>query len=191
MRYLIALMLVALGAAACSGTEQTAKQAPPPASASGTTTPRPPTGDPGDITDHSNDEPSAMALGSTAEITSDDGTDGTVTVTKLTISTRPGVDYGERPQRGYFLIFTVRLAASKQLSVDEYEFYVATRSGEHIDEGDAHSIDAADYDKVLGFAELNAGEHKTGLLVFDSPSKLGTLNYAPNYEGGPIASWSF
>ena len=75
--------------------------------------------------------------------------------------------------------------------MSEDEFYVATKNREHIDEGDGNSYDAINYDEALSYAELNAGEHKTGLLVFDSPSKHGTLNYAPNYESGPIASWTF
>jgi hypothetical protein len=190
MKRILIPALIALGltAAACGTSEQTAKQAPAPASTPATT-PAPPTSDPGDITDHSNDDPSAMALGGTAEITSDDGTDGTVTVSKLEITTRPADPYGSKPRRGYFLIFTVKLRADSQLSVSEDEFYVATKSGEHVDEGDGNSYEATT--DTLGYAELNAGEHKSGLLVFDAPSKHGTLNYAPNYEGGPIASWTF
>jgi hypothetical protein len=192
MKRILIPALIALGltAAACGTTEKTAEQAPPSSSAPAST-PTPPTSDPGDITDNSTDEPSAMALGGTAEITSEDGTDGSVTVSKLKITTRPADSYGSKPDRGYFLIFTVKLRADKQLSVDEYEFYITTKSGEHVDEGDGNSYDAANYDDVLSYVELNAGEHKTGLLIFDAPSKHGTLNYAPNYEGGPIASWTF
>jgi hypothetical protein len=38
---------------------------------------------------------------------------------------------------------------------------------------------------------FNTDEHVTTLLVFDSPRKHGTQNYSPNYEGGPIATWTF
>jgi hypothetical protein len=190
MKRILIPALIALGlTAACGTTEKTAEPAPATSSAPATTPA--PTSDPGDITDNSDNEPSAMALGGTAEITSDDGTDGSVTVSKLEITTRPADEFGSKPDRGYFLIFTVKLRADGQLSVSEDEFYVATKSGEHVDEGDGNSYDAINYDDLLSYAELNAGEHKTGLLVFDAPSKHGTLNYAPNFEGGPIASWTF
>ena len=36
---------------------------------------------------------------------------------------------------------------------------------------------------------MNARQHKTGYIVFDSPVRHGTLEYDPNFEGEPIVPW--
>jgi hypothetical protein len=194
MKRILIPALIALGltAAACGTTDKTAEQAPATSSAS-TTTPPPPTSDPGDITDDTLNEPSTMRLGDVAEITSEDGKNGgTIEPSKLRISTTPYDEYGSGPAEKYFLIFTVKLRAEAD-GFDTYsdDFYIKTKSDERISADEGNSYDAVDYDKTMGYEELNDGEHVTKLLVFDSPSKHGTLNYSPNYEGGPIASWTF
>ncbi|MGH8836438.1 MAG: hypothetical protein ACRDWG_15795 [Actinomycetes bacterium] len=66
-----------------------------------------------------------------------------------------------------------------------------TGKGERLDEGNGNSWDAVDFDDLLGAVELNDGEHKTGLLVFDSPARHGILVYSPILGSGPIVSWKF
>ncbi len=52
------------------------------------------------------------------------------------------------------------------------------------------SYDAVENDNDL-FGTVNAGNSMTGQLYFDLPSIHGELVYAPNYDGAPIAQWSF
>jgi hypothetical protein len=133
-----------------------------------------------------------LALGDSATITAD-GTDaGVINVKNLKITTRPYDKLiGSKPEEGSFLIFTVSLEADAYFDVLEDDFYVKTGKGEHIDEGGGSSLGAVDLDDLLGYVELNAGEHQTGLLVFDAPVKHGILAYAPNLEAGPIVTWKF
>jgi hypothetical protein len=137
-------------------------------------------------------QPAVLALGDSATITAD-GTDvGMINVKSLTITTRPYDELlGFKPEEGYFLIFTVSLQADAYVDILADDFYVKTSKGEHIEEGGGNSWDAVDLDDLLDYVALNAGEHQTGLLVFDSPVKHGILAYAPNLAGGPIVSWKF
>jgi hypothetical protein len=43
----------------------------------------------------------------------------------------------------------------------------------------------------LGYTTLAAGETASGKLVFDVPSRHGQIVYAPNYDGQPVAEWSY
>lgn len=136
-------------------------------------------------------EASALEIGDTAVISWGSGDTGNITVSNLETTTTPYDEYGEGPKNDQFLIFTVDLKAdADQFDVDEYEFYVVI-DGTRYDEGEGNSIDAADYDDQLGYVVLNAGESKSGVLVFDVPEGKGELFYAPNFEGGAIASWKF
>jgi hypothetical protein len=106
-------------------------------------------------------------------------------------STQPADSYGDAPKNGTFVIFTVDLDADATMDVYEDDFYVVDDDGKRFDQGGGNSWDAIDYDDQLGYAELNAGENRSGLLVFDLPMEHGTLAYAPNYDGGPIGTWEF
>lgn len=135
------------------------------------------------------DEPGA--IGDTVVIEWGSGDTGHITVSDLVVATRPYDEYGETPKHGRFLIFTLDLEAqADQFDVTEYEFYVVI-DGTRYDEGEGNSSYAADYDDQLGYVTLNSGERKSGVLVFDVPDGAGELFYAPNYEGGAIASWTF
>ena len=76
------------------------------------------------------------------------------------------------------------------LSIED-DFYVQTRTGKRVHEGNGNSWDAVDIEDLLDSAEPKAGGRKTGKLVFDSPVKHGVLVFAPNLEGDPITSWRF
>jgi hypothetical protein len=187
------IVTVSLTGGSKSASPNDSISSPSPAASAPAVPVAPPTNDPGDITDDTLDEPSTMALGDAAEITSEDGENGgTIEPSKLRISTTPYDSYGSGPAEKYFLIFTVKLRAEADgFDTAGDDFYVKTGSGERVSTDEGNSYDAVDYDKTMGYEELNDGEHVTKLLVFDSPSKHGTLNYSPNYEGGPIATWTF
>lgn len=82
-----------------------------------------------------------------------------------------------------FLIFTVRVDGLALTSVYQGDFYVVTRNGTRIDSGGGSSFDAVNYDDTLARAEVAAGQHKTGYIVFDSPVRHEMLEYDPNFEG--------
>jgi hypothetical protein len=183
----LAFAVLAAVVAACGTGEQVATSPAP--SDSHSTTRSTPTPEP--VEDDTTDEPATLALGDTATITTDGQDSGEITVSKLRITTRPYDEFGSPPKRDYFLIFTMKLSATGNLEVFDSDFYVLTGKGEHIDATDGNAFDAIDYDDALSLVELHEGEHKTGLLAFDAPSKHGKLAYAPNYEGGPIVVWKF
>jgi hypothetical protein len=137
-------------------------------------------------------DPTVMQVGDGFIFTQDGTEAGSIVIEQLERTTRPyESDYGSGPKRNVFLLFTVRVEATASTDVYEDDFYVVTGDGERVDHGDGNSYDAVDMDDMLGWAELNAGQHTTGVLVFDSPVKHGTLAYDPNYEGEPIATWEF
>jgi hypothetical protein len=135
------------------------------------------------------DEPAE--IGDTVAVEWGSGDTGHITVTDVKSTTKPYDQYGSGPKHDRFVIFTVDLEAqADQFDVYEDDFYVVI-DGTRYDHGEGNAYDAADYDDQLGYAELNAGEKKSGLLVFDLPEGSGELFYAPNFEGGAIASWKF
>jgi hypothetical protein len=136
-------------------------------------------------------ENEAGEVGDTAVVSWGSGDTGKITVADMETTTKPYDEYGEGPKYDRFLIFTVDLGAeADQFDVYGDDFYIVI-DGTRYDHGEGNSFDATDYDDQLGYAELNAGETKSGLLVFDVPEGSGELLYAPNYEGGAIASWRF
>jgi hypothetical protein len=187
-----ALLTAGLLLTACGGTETAT-----PAAAT-TPIPAPTAGDPGSVStppdlpiEEETNTPAELTVGDTATITGDGVDTGTIKVSKLRIVTGPGYSYGEPPKSGYYLIFTVKLnAKAPAVYVGEDEFYVRTPDGQHVDSGEGNAYMAIE-GNTLGSADLNTGEHTTGFLTFDSPTKHGKLAYSPNYDGEPVAWWSF
>ena len=65
--------------------------------------------------------------------------------------------------------------------------------GQHYDEGNGHAYEAltsAQSGQDLS-STLSAGETATGYLAFDVPAVHGTIVYAPNSDGQPLATWSY
>lgn len=140
-------------------------------------------------------EPSTLdqpaEIGDTIVVEWGSGDTGHITITDMESTTKPYDQFGSGPKHDRFVIFTVDLEAqADQFDVYEDDFYVVI-DGTRYDHGEGNAYDAVDYDDQLGYAELNAGEKKSGLLVFDLPEGSGELFYAPNFEGGAIASWNF
>jgi hypothetical protein len=137
-------------------------------------------------------QPGVLALGDPATVPGDITGAGVITVRSLKITTRAyDTSVGSKPRNGYFLIFTVSFKADGYFDIFEDDFYVKTSNGERIDEGGGNSWDAVDFYDLLDLLVVNAGERRTGLVVFDSPVKHGVLAYAPNAKGNPIVSWKF
>jgi hypothetical protein len=136
-----------------------------------------------------------LPLGLPAGITQG-GTDAaTVNVKSAEVFTTPADQYGEAPQNGYYIKARVSARALASFTggfdVTSSDFYVKA-GGEHVQEGDGNAYYALpDSQSELGYVTLAAGEHTSGWLVFDSPAPHGTIVYAPNLDGQPVASWKF
>lgn len=136
-------------------------------------------------------QPATGTIGDTV-VVSEWGDDvGSITVAEIETSTAPASEWGDEPQNGHFVTFMVELEAIKSMDVFSGDFYAVTEDGERFDEGNGNAYQAIDLGQSLSFAELNAGEHTSGTLVFDLPAPAGKLAYDPNWDGGPVAYWEF
>lgn len=159
---------------------------PPPAPATPPTTPPAQAG------------PDQLQAGQTETLTQTaSGTPvGTVTVAKQAVTTYPADSYGEAPANGYYVIVKVTAAADPANHdgwfVSPLDFHAVVH-GQHYDEGNGHAYEAltsAQSGQDLS-STLSAGETATGYLAFDVPAAHGTIVYAPNSDGQPLATWSY
>lgn len=112
-----------------------------------------------------------------------------VTITSATNTTQ-SYDGLESPEYGYFVIFNISVMSNfNGFNIDSLDFYV-TINGQQYDEGNGNSIFATENDEDIT-GTVNAGNTVTGQLYFDLPSIHGELVYSPNYDGAPLAEWSF
>jgi hypothetical protein len=166
------------GNVSASGTAGTTTSAPPAATT--TTTPPAPSG------------PQSLSAGQTLEVTENGQPAAHILVSKF-VSTTYSADGFSSPQNGYFLIVTVTVTSETNgFNVNDLDFYVL-ENGNHYQYGNGNSFDATSgaNNDLTTMNGLNSGESETGQLVFDVPATHGQLVYAPNYQGGPIAEWSF
>jgi len=139
-----------------------------------------------------------LALGQTETLVdpSNNAPLGTVTVESVTMTTRPGQSFGDRPANGFFVAVHVKATADPSNTdgwdIAEPEFYDLVR-GTHYDPGNGNAItaltdaqSAADITTVLA-----AGESARGWMAFDVPSRHGYIVYAPNSNGQPVAEWKY
>lgn len=114
----------------------------------------------------------------------------TVTITSMANSTQSSDPYGEAPQNGYFVVAQVTAASQFDgFDINETDFYVLV-GGVHYDVNNGNSY-FGDENATDITTTLNAGESASGQLLFDLPSTHGTLVWAPNFSGAPVAEWSF
>ncbi len=135
--------------------------------------------------------PMSLSVGETLDITQNGTAAGTVTITSMSHTTQSS-DGFESPEYGYFVIANVKITSTiNGLNIDELDFYV-TINGQQFQEGNGNSYDAAGFNENSDITTtLNAGEYVTGQLVYDLPAYHGQLVYAPNFDGAPLATWSF
>lgn len=118
-------------------------------------------------------------------------TAATITITKVQVTTQPAdPSVGQAPQNGYYVIATVTVRASQDgFNVNALDFYCLTH-GQHYDEGDGNAFEAVDNPADIT-STLNSGETATGQEVFDVPHPHGKIVYSPNFDGAPIAYWTY
>lgn len=117
-----------------------------------------------------------------------------VTVTSYgRASTVPLTAYASGPANGFFVTFTVQMVAEAQDTTayvaDPSNFYVL-ENGTHYDQMSGNAFENVPHPS-LQFTQLAPGENISGNITFDVPAPHGLLAYAPNYNGLPIAEWSF
>jgi hypothetical protein len=138
--------------------------------------------------------PSTMGLAPGQSVTvndSDMGYHGTVTITGAKVVTGPQTEFGSAPAHGYFVIATVKAAASGgQLDINPLDFY-AKAAGQHFGSMDGNAMGAIDSSQELTASTLNGGETATGQIVFDVPSAHGQIVYAPGLNSQALASWNY
>jgi hypothetical protein len=188
---LIVVISLALGTAVDSTRQHATASSTTPAAAPADTTA------PADTSPPVPAGPDMQPMGGTETLTeTDTGTTiGTLAISSPRVTTYPADSYGSRPQHGYYVIVTARAGADQGYAsgyeVSTSDFY-ALASGQHYDEGDGNAYDAlSDVNSELGYTTLAAGETTSGKLVFDVPSRHGQIVYAPNYDGQPVAEWSY
>jgi hypothetical protein len=141
--------------------------------------------------------PEQLSLGQTASITQEGSEAATVTVSRVRLTGQPAdPQFGSAPQHGDFAIVSVqvqtRASFTGGFNINPLDFYVLAAGGTHYDEGNGNAYNAlATPDAELSASTLAAGENVAGKIVFDVPAGHGRIVYAPNFDGQPVAEWSY
>lgn len=114
-----------------------------------------------------------------------------IDVTKVATTSNPPDEYSDPPQHGYFATFTVHAvnahASAQGIDISPSDFYVLIKDQHYTsDSGHAYEITS-----TLDYVTLAPTESTKGTVAFDIPARHGQLVYAPNYDGLPLAYWSF
>jgi hypothetical protein len=142
--------------------------------------------------------PAQLNVGDSADITQTGADAATITITYVALNSSPAdPQFGSAPQNGDFAIATVTVQTLSGFTggfdINPLDFYVLSPQGTQYTEGSGNAYDAlASPNEELNAATLGAGQNTTGKLVFDvPPGHGGMIVYAPNYDGQPVAEWSY
>ena len=170
-------------AATKNATQATEVPISPPADTGAT----PPDSTP-DVTSPPASAPSELAVGDTGSFTSDGGGAADITVTKVDAATREPGEFGDTPEHGWFVILHVtETGTGGSYDVNPLDFYAKASNGFHAED----TAIVTHWGPSLDYGTLHDGEHLSGTLVYDVPTRHGKLVYSPNYQGEPLASWSY
>jgi predicted secreted protein len=140
-----------------------------------------------DVTEPPANTPSDLAAGDTGSFTSDAGA-GDITVTKIQAATRDPGEFGERAKHGWYVVIHLKATGtSGSYDVNSFDFYAKASNGYHTE--DAEYLES--WGPALDGGTLHSGEHISGTIVYDMPTKHGKLVYSPNLDGEPLATWSY
>src|SRR6266508_2066375 len=124
----------------------------------------------------------------TGSTTSDGGGAADITVTKVDAATREPGEFGDTPEHGWFVILHVtETGTGGSYDVNPLDFYAKASNGFHAED----TAIVTHWGPSLDYGTLHDGEHLSGTLVYDVPTRHGKLVYSPNYQGEPLASWSY
>jgi hypothetical protein len=121
-----------------------------------------------------------LPLGQKITVTDDSGAEGWVRVSKVTSAY---IQY-DSPKHGRFVrVWVTYHCTTGTLSYNELDWTISARNGQ-------------EYQNTWAENELDSGNlHHSGTtsgwVYFDvTKSKLATVNYVPNYNGDPLATWT-
>jgi hypothetical protein len=144
--------------------------------------------------------PLMLSVHEGAQITDNAGTEeGSIGINRITVTTRPADPvYGEAPANGYYVIVQITAKAKKSYTdgsfdVNMFDFYSLSNGTQQFQPDNGNSFYAlSDRQNASDItANLGAGQAVSGWIAFDVPSKHGEIVYAPNYDGQPLAEWSY
>jgi Domain of unknown function (DUF4352) len=133
---------------------------------------------------------SEFVAGDTGSFNSGDGGAADITVTKIEIAKTVDIILGdvELPKHGFYVIAHVKVTGtSGSYDINPIDFYIKSSNGYHTENPEY-------FDKPgppLDSGTLHEGEHISGTIIYDAPTKHGKLAYSPNYDGEPLATWSY
>lgn len=123
--------------------------------------------------------------------TKDETTYFSISVTRAVATSQPPDEYSSAPANGHFVTFTLHAvnahASSGPVDVNPFDFYV-TVAGQHFDQEAGNAYEASN---TLDASTLAPNEDSRGTVSFDLPARHGQLVYSPNYNGTPLAYWTF
>jgi hypothetical protein len=133
--------------------------------------------------------------GDTFTATANDGSGADFTVTKITTST---VDRGtispndssfwDHPTNGLYLIVRLTVkGTSGSFDINPAEFVVIGPDGQTYDD----QTYSETWGQSLPSTNVHQGQTRRGVIVFDVRAKHGQVAYTPNFDGDPIAIWSY
>jgi len=141
--------------------------------------------------------PTVLPVGQPADITQDGSDAATVTVKSVNVTTMPAdPEFGSPPANGYYVIVEVSASTlpgyTQGFDVNALDFY-ALSHGRHFEQDNGNAYDAlsdtqSNQDVT---ATLGAGQTSTGFIAFDVTRPHGTIVYAPNFDGQPLAEWRY
>jgi hypothetical protein len=118
-----------------------------------------------------------------------------VTITKVSVTTRPYDPYGEKPRHGYYMTAHVHVAVrsgfTEGFEVNPMDFHGKIGTAQ-FDQGNGNSMpNAPGNNRNLFPTTVAAGKTMDGTIVFDVPAPHGFIVYAPNFDGQPLAEWRY
>jgi hypothetical protein len=129
-----------------------------------------------------------LAIGETGSFTSEDGSAADITITKVEVTTRDPSPYGERAKHGFFVVFHVKTSGtSGGYDVNTFDFYATSSNGYHTEEPEY--LDS--WGPTFEGGTVHEGEHQSGTIVYDLPTRHGKLVYSPNFDNEALATWSY
>jgi hypothetical protein len=143
--------------------------------------------------------PAQLKVGEHADIgDNQNNQEGTVSVDKVIVTQRPAdSEFGEPPANGWYVIVHVTAAADSAymdgFNVNTFDFSDVMNGGRVFSTDTGNSFEALNsaQENEDITATLGAGQSSSGWLAFDVPRPHGQIVYAPNFDGQPIAAWSY
>ncbi len=179
------LIAIAIGGSSTNGKQATTAA---PATTEFSSPASTPTDTTPDVTEPPASNISDLAAGDTGSFTSEDGGAADIAITKIESATRDPSEFGERASHGWYIVVHLKATGtSGSYDVNSSDFYVKASNGYHSE--DAEYLDS--WGPALEGGTLHNGEHVSGTIVYDMPTRHGKLVYSPNYDGEPLATWSY